>query len=77
MSSDKPDMHIILISVINLAQSHLSVVCAGYREKRFAIVGVNVYAAGFYMNISILDELYTTKGQSDASLFDLIFQGNY
>ncbi|KAK1395151.1 Chalcone-flavonone isomerase family protein [Heracleum sosnowskyi] len=47
---------------------------AGYREKHFAIVGVKVYAARLYVDLSILDELDATKGESDASLFDLIFR---
>lgn len=50
---------------------------AGYREKRFAIVGVKVYAAGLYVDLSILDKLDAMKGKLDASLFDLIFQGKF
>lgn len=54
--------------------SLLSLLGTGYREKRFAIVGVKVYAAGLYVDFSILDKLDATEGKSDAFLFDLIFQ---
>ncbi|KAL1815821.1 hypothetical protein DCAR_0520156 [Daucus carota subsp. sativus] len=54
--------------------STLSLLGTGYREKRFAIVGVKVYAAGLYVDLSILDKLDAMKGKLDASLFDLIFQ---
>ncbi|KAL8148737.1 hypothetical protein AgCh_005924 [Apium graveolens] len=54
--------------------SSLSLLGTGYREKRFAIVGVKVYAAGLYADLSILDKLDAKKGESDASLFDIIFR---
>ncbi|CAJ2659460.1 unnamed protein product [Trifolium pratense] len=52
----------------------------GYREKVFAIIGVKVYAAGLYLNQSIISELNAWKGQSkdaiqgNSSLFKTIFQ---
>lgn len=55
---------------------------AGYREKVFAIIGVKVYAAGLYVNQSILNSLNAWKGRSaaeiqeDSSLFSTIFQCN-
>lgn len=55
---------------------------SGYREKVFAFIGVKVYAAGLYINQSILDKLSAWKGQSpaqiqeDSSLFDSVFRGN-
>ncbi|KAG6755185.1 hypothetical protein POTOM_041003 [Populus tomentosa] len=51
-----------------------------YREKVFAIIGVKVYAAGLYVNPSILSTLSTWKGQSaseiqeNLALFSSIFQ---
>lgn len=53
---------------------------SGYREKVFAIIGVKVYAAGLYINQSILSKLNAWKGkgaaniQEDSSLFDTIYQ---
>jgi hypothetical protein len=55
---------------------------SGYREKVFAIIGVKVYAAGLYVNQSILSNLNAWKGRSaaeiqkDPSLFSSIFQCN-
>ncbi|GJY77926.1 fatty-acid-binding protein 3, chloroplastic [Tanacetum coccineum] len=60
--------------------SSLSLVGIGFREKVFAIIGVKVYAAGLYINPSILDMLGAWKGRSaseiqeDPSFFDLIYQ---
>mgnify|MGYP003366262896 CR=1 FL=1 len=54
----------------------------GYREKVFAIIGVKVYAAGLYVNQSILYSLHAWKGRSaaeiqeDSSLFNSIFLCN-
>lgn len=54
----------------------------GYREKVFAIIGVKVYAAGLYVNQSILNNLNAWKGrpaaeiQKDPSLFSSMFQCN-
>ncbi|KAJ4726540.1 Chalcone-flavonone isomerase family protein [Melia azedarach] len=59
--------------------SPLSLLGTGYREKVFAIIGVKVYAAGLYVNQSILSKLNTWKGQAaakiqeDSSLFDTIY----
>ncbi|KAK0602384.1 hypothetical protein LWI29_032767 [Acer saccharum] len=60
--------------------SHLSLFGTGYREKVFAIIGVKVYAAGLYVNQTIISNLNAWKGrsaaeiQADSSLFDSIFQ---
>ncbi|KAJ4981812.1 hypothetical protein NE237_032649 [Protea cynaroides] len=57
----------------------LSLLGTGYREKVFAIIGVKVYAAGFYANQSVIGKLNAWKGRSaadiqlDSSLFDSIF----
>ncbi|KAG7532547.1 Chalcone isomerase superfamily [Arabidopsis thaliana x Arabidopsis arenosa] len=62
--------------------SPLSLLGTGFREKKFAIIGVKVYAAGYYVNESILSGLSAWKGRSadeiqkDSSLFSSIFQGN-
>ncbi|KAJ6416938.1 hypothetical protein OIU84_002760 [Salix udensis] len=58
----------------------LSLLGTGYREKVFAIIGVKVYAAGLYVNPSILSTLSTWKGQlaseiqDNSALFSSIFQ---
>ncbi|XP_009147594.1 fatty-acid-binding protein 3, chloroplastic isoform X2 [Brassica rapa] len=58
----------------------LSLLGTGFREKKFAIIGVKVYAAGLYVNESILTGLTAWKGKSadeiqrDSSLFSSIFQ---
>ncbi|EOA38373.1 hypothetical protein CARUB_v10009906mg [Capsella rubella] len=60
--------------------SPLSLLGTGFREKKFAIIGVKVYAAGYYVNESILRGLSAWKGRSadeiekDSSLFSSIFQ---
>ncbi|KAL5565051.1 hypothetical protein UlMin_028215 [Ulmus minor] len=60
--------------------SSLSLLGTGFREKVFAIVGVKVYAAGLYVNPSVLSELNSwkeqsaTKIQEDSSLFRSVFQ---
>ncbi|CAH8255539.1 unnamed protein product [Arabidopsis lyrata] len=60
--------------------SPLSLLGTGFREKKFAIIGVKVYAAGYYVNESILSGLSAWKGRSadeiqrDSSLFSSIFQ---
>ncbi|KAL5081391.1 hypothetical protein RYX36_009812 [Vicia faba] len=52
----------------------------GFREKVFAIIGVKVYAAGLYLNQSIVTDLNGWKGKSKdviqgtSSLFNTIFQ---
>ncbi|CAK8534852.1 unnamed protein product [Lathyrus sativus] len=52
----------------------------GYREKVFAIIGVKVYAAGLYLNQSIITVLNDWKGKSkdaiqgSSSLFNTVFQ---
>ncbi|KAL0696541.1 hypothetical protein Bca4012_063721 [Brassica carinata] len=58
----------------------LSLLGTGFREKKFAIIGVKVYAAGLYVNESIFSGLSAWKGtsadeiQRDSSLFSSIFQ---
>nr|GLL22756.1 fatty-acid-binding protein 3, chloroplastic isoform X1 [Ipomoea trifida] len=58
----------------------LSLFGTGYREKVFAIIGVKVYAAGLYVNESILNKLDAWRGrsaaelQNDSSLFETIFK---
>ncbi|XWS10205.1 hypothetical protein CRYUN_Cryun39dG0055200 [Craigia yunnanensis] len=60
--------------------SSLSLLGTGYREKVFAIIGVKVYAAGLYVNQSILSTLDAWKGwsavqiQDDLSMFKSIFE---
>ncbi|KAG2681536.1 hypothetical protein I3760_11G150000 [Carya illinoinensis] len=60
--------------------SSLSLIGTGYREKVFAIIGVKIYAAGLYVNQSILSKLNAWKGKSAAEiqenslLFNSIFQ---
>lgn len=55
--------------------------CLGYREKVFAIIGVKVYAVGFYANPSLSSNLHAWRGKSskdieqNGSLFSSIFQG--
>uniref|UniRef100_A0A3N7EE95 Chalcone-flavonone isomerase family protein n=1 Tax=Populus trichocarpa TaxID=3694 RepID=A0A3N7EE95_POPTR len=58
----------------------LSLLGTGYTEKVFAVIGVKVYAAGIYVNPSILTTVSTWKGQSaseiqeNSALFSSIFQ---
>ncbi|MCL7051640.1 hypothetical protein MKW94_026781 [Papaver nudicaule] len=60
----------------------LTLLGSGYREKKIAIIGVKVYAAGFYGNESIIETLNAWKGRSssdiqgDSSLYDSIFQAS-
>ncbi|KAG8637258.1 hypothetical protein MANES_15G100200v8 [Manihot esculenta] len=60
--------------------SSLSLLGTGYREKVFAIIGVKVYAAGLYVNQSVLNTLNAWKGlsageiQDNPDLFSSIFQ---
>ncbi|KAL9236496.1 hypothetical protein vseg_011160 [Gypsophila vaccaria] len=62
--------------------STLSLLGTGYREKIFAIIGVKVYAAGFYVNPAILNDLSSWKGkpaadiEKDTSLFQSIYQSS-
>jgi len=55
---------------------------SGYREKVFAIIGVKVYAAGLYVNPSMLKDLSPWKGKSsnevenDSVLFRSIYECN-
>ncbi|XP_058765564.1 fatty-acid-binding protein 3, chloroplastic-like [Vicia villosa] len=61
----------------------LTIFGTGYREKVFAIIGVKVYAAGLYLNQSILPDLNAWKGKSkdviqgNSSLFNTIFQSPF
>ncbi|KAK6946577.1 Chalcone isomerase [Dillenia turbinata] len=60
--------------------SSLTLLGTGYREKVFAIIGVKVYAAGFYVNPSLANSLIDWKGRSavemekDALFFKPIFE---
>ncbi|XP_038996707.1 fatty-acid-binding protein 3, chloroplastic isoform X2 [Hibiscus syriacus] len=53
--------------------SSLSLLGTGYREKVFAIIGVKVYAAGLYVDQSILSKLDAWKGRSATQLQDDMF----
>ncbi|KAJ8430651.1 hypothetical protein Cgig2_000642 [Carnegiea gigantea] len=58
----------------------LSLLGTGYREKVFAIIGVKVYAAGFYVNPFMLKDLSPWKGKSsnevekDSAVFRSIYE---
>lgn len=58
----------------------LSLLGTGYREKVFAIIGVKVYAAGLYVNLSMLKDLSPWKGKSsdevekDSAVFRSIYE---
>ncbi|XP_074586161.1 LOW QUALITY PROTEIN: fatty-acid-binding protein 3, chloroplastic [Curcuma longa] len=62
------------------SSSSLSLLGTGYREKVFAIIGVKVYAAGFYAESSIRESLSDWKGQTaaelseDSSFFSSMFE---
>lgn len=53
----------------------------GYREKVFAIIGVKVYAAAFYVGSSVTESLHSWNGKSAAdileasSVFTFLYQG--
>lgn len=55
---------------------------SGFREKVFTIIGVKVYAAGFYISQPILSSLDPWRSLSavnlkqDSALFDTILKGN-
>lgn len=80
--AEEPATKVKFQTILSLpgCSSPLSLIGTGYREKVFAIIGVKVYAAGLYMNQSILSGLDAWKGQSsqkiqeDSSLFNSIFQ---
>ncbi|XP_058095207.1 fatty-acid-binding protein 3, chloroplastic [Magnolia sinica] len=54
----------------------------GYREKVFAIIGVKVYAAGLYVNNSIIENLNAWKRKSaaeiekDSALFSAVYEAS-
>ncbi|KAL5990074.1 Fatty-acid-binding protein 3, chloroplastic [Asimina triloba] len=60
----------------------LTLLGTGYREKVFAIIGVKVYAAGLYVNHSVMEKLQGWKGKSaaeiekDSSLFDAVYEAS-
>lgn len=68
--------------MIKLANTFVLRCNSGYRDKVFAIIGVKVYAAGLYVNPSLLNELSPWKGKSkleveqDLALFQTIYQCN-
>lgn len=80
--AEEPATKVKFQTILSLpgCSSPLSLIGTGYREKVFAIIGVKIYAAGLYMNQSILSGLDAWKGQSsqkiqeDSSLFNSIFQ---
>ncbi|KAL7186122.1 hypothetical protein ACSBR2_027970 [Camellia fascicularis] len=79
---EEPSTNVKFQTLLGLpgCSSPLSLLGTGYREKVFAIIGVKVYAAGLYVNQSILSTLDAWKGQSaqeiqdDSYLFGAIFQ---
>lgn len=79
---EEPATNVRFQTSLNLpgCSSSLPLLGTGYREKVFAIIGVKVYAAGLYINESILCGLNSWKGlsaseiQKDSSLFKSIFQ---
>lgn len=82
---EEPATKVKFQSSLNLpgCSSSLSLLGTGYREKVFAIVGVKVYAAGLYVNPSILSDLSTWRGlssadiQKDLSLFKSVFEAPF
>nr|CAD1842519.1 unnamed protein product [Ananas comosus var. bracteatus] len=42
----------------------------GYREKVFAIIGVKVYAAAFYVGSSVTENLHSWNGKSAADILE-------
>ncbi|PSS05918.1 Fatty-acid-binding protein [Actinidia chinensis var. chinensis] len=79
---EEPSTKVKFQRVLSLSgcSSPLSLLGTGYREKVFAIIGVKVYAAGLYVNQSILSRLDAWKGRSaqeiqqDSPLFHSILQ---
>ncbi|KAL2943405.1 Fatty-acid-binding protein 3 chloroplastic [Bienertia sinuspersici] len=80
--SEEPATSVKFAKSVSLpgCSSSLSLLGTGYREKVFAIIGVKVYAAGLYVNPSMLNELSPWKGKSnpevekDLALFQSIYQ---
>lgn len=82
--TEEPATSVKFLKSLNLpgCSSSLSLLGTGYREKFFAIIGVKVYAAGLYMNPSLLNDLSPWKGKStdevqkDLALFQSIYQSS-
>ncbi|GMN64504.1 hypothetical protein TIFTF001_033577 [Ficus carica] len=79
---EEPATKVAFQTTLNLpgCSSSLSLLGTGFREKVFAVIGVKVYAAGLYVNPSVLSKLESYKGRSaseilvDSSIFSSIFQ---
>ncbi|XP_057515938.1 fatty-acid-binding protein 3, chloroplastic isoform X2 [Amaranthus tricolor] len=79
--SEEPATRVKFLKSVDLpgCSSSLSLLGTGYREKVFAIIGVKVYAAGLYVNPSLLNELISWKGKAkleieqDLALFQSIY----
>lgn len=82
--AEEPATSVKFLKSVNLpgCSSPLSLLGTGYREKVFAIIGVKVYAAGLYVNPSILNALSPWKGKSkpeveqDLALFQSVYQSS-
>ncbi|CAO2836449.1 unnamed protein product [Amaranthus hypochondriacus] len=82
--SEEPATSVKFLKSVDLpgCSSSLSLLGTGYREKVFAIIGVKVYAAGLYVNPSLLNELISWKGKAkleieqDLALFQSIYQSS-
>lgn len=81
---EEPATSVKFVKSVNLpdCSSSLSLLGTGYREKVFAIIGVKVYAAGLYVNPSMVNDLSPWKGKSadeiqkDLALFQSMYQCN-
>lgn len=82
--TEEPATSVKFLKSLNLpdCSSSLSLLGTGYREKVFAIIGVKVYAAGLYVNPSMLKDLSPWKGKSanevakDLTVFQSIYQSS-
>lgn len=80
--TEEPATKVKFQPLLNLpgCTNSLSLLGTGYREKVFAIIGVKVYAAGFYISHSILSKLDAWRALSadnlkqDSALFDTILK---
>ncbi|CAM8979008.1 unnamed protein product [Rhodiola kirilowii] len=80
--TEEPGTKVKFQTTISLpgCSSPLLLLGTGFREKVFAIIGVKVYAAGFYVNDSMLSKLTSWSGrshtdiQNDAALFKSIYE---
>ncbi|KAF3442307.1 hypothetical protein FNV43_RR16223 [Rhamnella rubrinervis] len=82
--TEEPATKVQFLTTLSLpdCSGSLSLLGTGFREKVFAIIGVKVYAAGFYVSQAVLSKVNSWKGQSasklkeDSSLFSTIFQSS-